>query len=114
MAPDVVAIGNTASADPFVDAYDFKRVPIGITQATVTRLISDAAFVATFFRRYWLVLDATEDDAMEVVSAADILDIENLGIALIKPDAQDNLQILRPPSGAPIPDRREMALFAVR
>jgi len=113
VTPDAVAIGTREAATPFIDAFDYKRLPKGITQASVSKLISDATFAATFFRRYWLVLDATADDASEVVSAADALDIENLGVALIQQDSQDNLEVLRTPSGAPVPDRQEMALLAV-
>lgn len=97
-------LGTREAATPFIDAFDYKRVPKGITQASVTRLISDDAFAETFFRRYWLILDASADDA---------LDIENLGVALIQQDSQDNLEVLRAPKGAPVSDRREMALLAI-
>ncbi len=103
-----MAISTREAATSFIDAFDYRRLPKGITQASVSKLISDAAFAATFFRRYWLVLDASTDDTSAVVSAADALDIQNLGLALIHQDSQDNLEVLRAPKGARVPEHREM------
>lgn len=110
VAPDAVVVGNKKTGSAFVDAYDFKRLGLSTPKATVTKLISDAAFSATFFRRYWLILETSQEVAQDVVSSVDDLDLANIGVARYAADGQDNLDLLRAPTGAPTPDRHERSL----
>lgn len=110
VAPDVVVIGNRATPDPFVDGYDFKRLSLGSSKAAVAKLVSEAAFSASFFRRYWLILDASEIDAHQVVESVTDLELSNIGVARCRPDEQDNLDLLCAPTGEPTPNRHERSV----
>lgn len=110
VSPDAIVIGNADKKAPFVDGYAFKRLPLKSKSATVAGLLSEAAFSASFFRRYWLILDANEHDAKRVSDSVMDLELRNVGVARYKPEGQDNLDLLRAPTGDPVPNRHERSV----
>jgi len=110
VSPDAIVIGNADKKAAFVDGYAFKRLPLRSTGAAVAGLLSEAAFSASFFRRYWLILDANEIDAKRVTDSVTDLELRNVGVARYKPEGQDNLDLLRAPTGDPVPNRHDRSV----
>ncbi|MCW0234276.1 MAG: hypothetical protein OJJ21_11820 [Ferrovibrio sp.] len=108
--PDAVVIGRKGGAATFVDAFSLKRVPAGAPRTHLTKLVSEIAFASTFFRRYWLLLDAPPKDVTEIGESISDLALKNVGIAEYISGKQDNLNLRRSPSGNPVPDRQEKPL----
>lgn len=111
--PDSVVVGHLKTGTLFIDGYDYKRLPQGTPRADLLKLVSETAFSATFFRRYWLILDAAHREVESLTSSLKDLGLSNVGIALHEAQEQDDLNLVRIPSGNPIPDRRDKALRQV-
>lgn len=110
VTPDAVVVGSQDNVATFVDAFSLKRLPAGTPRTHFTKLVSDIAFSSTFFRRYWLLLDASLKDAEDIGASIADLDLKNVGIALYERGKQDDLSLLHMPSGGPVPDRQQKSL----
>lgn len=111
--PDVAAVGKPEGEPTFVDGFDLQTLPAGWSQTSSKKIISEIAFNASFFRRYWIVLDSDPEDAKELSKSFDELSLYNVGIALLAPGEQDDLKLIRSPAGKPDPDRQSLAIHGL-
>ncbi|WP_341703644.1 hypothetical protein [Ferrovibrio sp.] len=108
--PDAIAAGKKNGRVTFLDGFDLKRIQIGTSRKAAKRVVIEAAFTSSFFRRYWLVLDADAADVQKVSKALVDLSVLNVGVALFSQWVNGPLRILQHPTGLPAPDRRSLAL----
>lgn len=112
-SPDVVAVGSKEFSVDFVDGFEFKRLGTKVAPSALRRAIADIAFAATFFRRYWVFIDADHEAASALNTSIEKLGLLSVGIAFAPEPAAKKLKILRRPKAPPSPDRHDMARQAV-
>lgn len=112
VSPDVVAVGQEDFSVSFVDGFEMKKLSGKIPAGMFKKAIAEIVFSATFFRRYWVMLEGAEKDAKSLTSALDQLEASSVGIALIDLELMA-IQVHRKPSALPQPDRHALARSAI-
>lgn len=108
VSPDAVVIGRTPGDVVFLDGFVYSRPAIGLPRTAALKLIGEIGFASTFFRRFWIVLDANAEDAGRVSQFVEQLKLGNVGIALRSPTVATAISIIRVPHSRPVPDRQEL------
>ncbi len=112
---DAVAVIKTATdSTVHFDAFDFKLYDQQQVASNMLRLIERTSLLASFFRRFWIVLPAVKDTSSVLELRKTFLDLSVLNVGIVgvggpwseELEFEDGIQIYMKPSGDPWPDRR--------
>ncbi|OUC14613.1 MAG: hypothetical protein B0A82_11200 [Alkalinema sp. CACIAM 70d] len=114
VAPDAVSIGRDGFTVEFVDGFALEKLGSHPAPGTMRKVIAEAAFSSTFFRRYWLLIDGAAESAAEIARAMETLQLSAVGIAIFKQKSTKKpFEIILRPSNKPSPDRHDLSRAAV-
>ena len=112
VSPDAVAVAQKDFSISFVDGFEMKKIGEKTPPGFFKRAIAEIVFSATFFRRYWVLVEGKEDDAKVLSSALIKLDASSVGVALVNLDRRI-VSIHRKPTALPQPNRHDLAKSAI-
>lgn len=114
VAPNAVSIGRDGFTVKFVDGFDLEKLGSHLAPSTMRKIIAEAAFSSTFFRRYWLLIDGAAEDAAKIAGAMEKLQLTAVGVAVLKQKSTKKpFEIIRRPSNKSSPDRHDLSRAAV-
>jgi predicted RNA methylase len=112
VSPDIVAVGQEDFSVSFVDGFEMKKLGSRVPPGAFKKAIAEIVFSATFFRRYWVILEGFDNAAESITSALDKLEAASVGVALVDLDRK-SIRIHRKPTALPQPDRHDLARSAI-
>lgn len=120
--PDLIAVKRTETGIKFVDGFEFHFIRALPGRNILRNFIIEAiAFRASFYRRYWILIQEEVHEGIAELLRERLLMYErfSVGIVSILPrgaellTSEEMFDVILEPQGSPVPDLRQMFISAL-
>lgn len=120
--PDLIAIKRTEAGIEFIDGFEFCFIREIAGRRMLYPLLEATAFRASFYRRYWVMIQEEVHGGIAELLRERLLMFErfSVGVVSILPKGEEPLtseetfDVILEPQGPPVPDLRQMFISALR